>query len=419
MTGVPSNLKAGSPLSGIVVVEFGGDVGVAFAARMLAGYGAEVIKVEPPAGDRIRFMPPLARELGPTPTHAYLDAGKKSVCLDITSQLHVKAMILVLETADVLLIGFPKADLHQLLGLSPSGFRQRFPELMIVSNTPYGESGPRAGRPATALTSFAAGGQMAVSGNPEREPIKTYGYQAEYQAGMHLFGIVLAGAYKLRTAGPPGDVELSVQEAQASSLEGAGPRTFNGAPIPPRVGNTLSPIWRTYPCQDGYAGVWVNPPNVQSFFMSLGRPDLAEKFRTQMPGPTDPELEELVGGLLAPLTREEVLALAVEKGIPLSYVATLDDVLESPHIAATDLWLELGPEAGRYKVPGTPIRSAEMTFELTPAPELGEHTVDVLRSIGGLEEPEIRQIEGDLARLREDPHGSGSVGSQSKQESKT
>jgi crotonobetainyl-CoA:carnitine CoA-transferase CaiB-like acyl-CoA transferase len=376
------------PLQGISVVELGSGTGIALAARMMAGYGADVVKVEPPTGDPSRRsgpFPPGADGAGTSAETSaaflYLHGGKRSVIIDLEADGRDRLRPLI-AGADVVLVDLPDAD-RTRLGVDRAWLQAAAPDAVVVSVSPYGETGARSGWLTSDLVAFATGGQMSLMGEPDREPLKSYGNQAELQAGFHVYGAALAGIRLRGRTGSGQFVRIDVQQVQASSMEAQGPMAYNHDPLPPairsRSGNGSRAIWSQYQCVDGYVGVFVNAPNLPAFFAAIGRPELLERI-------TD---AEFVGSELGPIvarwcaerTMQQVYDAALEFGAPFSYVATPEVLLASETVAATGIWREVDhPVAGRFRVPGPPVRSAELAFDLAPAPLLGEHTADLLPS---------------------------------------
>ncbi|MBM9465925.1 CaiB/BaiF CoA transferase family protein [Nakamurella leprariae] len=372
------------PLQGISVVEVGSGPAIALAARMMAGYGADVVKVEPPTGDpsrRVGPFPPGARDTETSAAFLYLHGGKRSVVIDLVRTDGRDRLRSLIDGADVVLVDVPDAD-RTRLGVDRSWWKAVAPDAVVVSMSPYGETGPRSGWLTSDLVAFATGGQMSLMGEPDREPLKSYGNQAELQAAFHVYGAALAGLRLRDRTGSGQYVRIDGQQVQASSMEAQGPMAYNRDPLPvaftSRSGNGSRAIWSQYECVDGYVGVFVNAPNLPAFFAAIGRPELLERM-------TD---AEFVGSELGPIvaqwcaerTMQQVFDAALEFGAPFSYVATPEVLLASDTVAATGIWRHVDhPVAGRFRVPGPPVRSAELAFELAPAPLLGEHTADVLR----------------------------------------
>src|SRR4029079_9356683 len=168
------------PLSQVRVVDLTTGVAGPMATKLLAGFGASVLKVEPPGGDPTRGWDPPG-------WFPYLNTGKSSLVLDPTgSAADAARRRELVDSADVV-VDDPLPAWHESVGLDLAAVREQRPDLVIVSVTPYGLDAAFEGRNASALTLFAAGGAMWLTGEPDREPVKNWGPQAEYEAGLHAF----------------------------------------------------------------------------------------------------------------------------------------------------------------------------------------------------------------------------------------
>src|SRR5439155_11720781 len=159
----------------------------AYCTKMMAGFGAEVIKIEPPGtGDSLRAMAPFWKD-EPRPEtscfHLHLNACKKSISLDITQASGAELFKRLVRDASAVVESF-EPGLMTRHGLGYDELRQLNPSLVMTSITPLGQDGPYAGWKANELSSYAMGGYAHITGLPEREPIKAYGHVAEYHAGM-------------------------------------------------------------------------------------------------------------------------------------------------------------------------------------------------------------------------------------------
>ncbi|MXY71655.1 MAG: CoA transferase, partial [Dehalococcoidia bacterium] len=177
------------PLEGIRVLEVGTFVSAPYCGRLFAGYGAEVIKVEPPGGDIARAHGPFKDGVPDPETSAlflYLNTSKRSVELDLGSQAGRDAFLRLAADADVIIENYRPSD-ARALGLDYKRLRAVNPRLVLVSITAYGQGGPYAEYRSNNLIAFAMGGQMFLTGDPDKPPVKNGGYQADYQGGLNAF----------------------------------------------------------------------------------------------------------------------------------------------------------------------------------------------------------------------------------------
>jgi len=209
-------------LSVLRVLDLSEGVAGAFCTKLLAGFGADVIKIERPGGgDPLRRHGPFPDDL-PHPEKGalflYLNTGKKSITLDIGQRTGALILRRLVEGTEVVVESFPPRWLTEL-GMGYQSLARIKPRLVMTSVTPFGQDGPHAGYRATNLTAFAAGGQMAVTGDPDREPLKNGGYQAEYQAGLHAFAATAVAAFSADATEVGQHIDVAAVECMATALE--------------------------------------------------------------------------------------------------------------------------------------------------------------------------------------------------------
>jgi CoA:oxalate CoA-transferase len=395
------------PVSGFTVLELGEGVSAPFCGKLLADYGADVIKAEPPQGEAARRHGPFPDDLPHSEKSAlflYLNTNKKGITLDISTASGARLLRRLVEEVDVLVENQPPGRLEDL-GLSPRELAQVNPRLIMVSVKPFGAG--RYGRwTATNLTSFASGGQMYLTGDPDREPLLTAGYQAEYQAGLNAFAATLAALLGLAVMEVGQHIEVSAMECQACALEIYLPDYAyrRSKALSGRRGNTNSAVIGLYPCKDGYLGIHAMPRQFAALAQAMGREDLAtdERFRDVRSRLLhNDELEAELYAWAATQTREKAYRRAGELRAPIAPVLNLEEVVTSPQMKARRCFQEVDhPAAGRWVYPGPPFRltgdsSADdgWGWRAGRAPLLGEHNEDIFGELLGLERT-------DLVRLR-------------------
>jgi crotonobetainyl-CoA:carnitine CoA-transferase CaiB-like acyl-CoA transferase len=214
------------PLHGITVLDLTHHVAGPFATHLLAAYGADVIKIERPGtGDPARMSGTF---VGGEPHQdrstrfLYLNTGKRSLVLDLKRAEGRERFLELARQADAVVENFAPRVLPSL-GLDWSTLRAVNPRLVLTSISNFGQTGPHRDWAATNLTLFAAGGQMALTGESDREPLVNGGTQALMQAGLHGFAATVTALFGARSHGRGAQVDISIQEVQAASLEAAGP----------------------------------------------------------------------------------------------------------------------------------------------------------------------------------------------------
>ena len=389
-----------STLADLRVLDLSDGVAGGYCGKLFADYGADVLKVEPPSGDPIRRQGPFPddrpdREAGAL--WLYLGTNKRSVTLDISQSTGQRLLRRLVEDANVIVESFRPGYLDSL-GLGFQALRSIKRRIVVVSITPYGQSGPKAGWRATNLTSFASGGQMSLTGEPDREPLVNAGYQAEYQAGLQAFAAAAVAAHQADATEVPQHVDISAQECMASALELYLPWwAYLKRDISRRGGNVLSSMVGVFPTADGHIGLHIMPRNWPWFARAMGREDLIDdpRFRDNYTRlKHNDELMAIVSAWVAGQKAKEVYRQAGAARVPIAFVHTLADLLESEQLKAREYFREVEhPVAGRQTYPGPPFRMSEVEWTAGRAPLLGEHNREVYCG-------ELELGARDLARLR-------------------
>ncbi|MCH8995180.1 MAG: CoA transferase [Chloroflexi bacterium] len=399
-------------LSDLRVIELAEGIAGPYCAKLFADLGAEVIKVEPPEGDRSRRLGPYPNDtLDPEQSGLFLhlNTGKKSVTLDaaVTSgQVIVKKL---LEQADVLIAGEAPSRLAEW-GLSHDDLKNSLPKLIHVSITPFGATGPYRDYQGNSLTAMAMSTIMYNTGDPDRAPLTTGGTPAEYIAGIHAWiGALAAIAYR-SVEGRGQQVDVSLAEAAACADEyNAAMYAFQGA-IRRRFysRHIFGYPMDIMPCKDGHIvlipGAGGFPQRglteegaVSPMSLLLGNPELDQDplftsgqermVRWQ-------EIDELLMPWLAEHTANEIIETAQALRMPFAPVPTVKELLEDEHLGARAFFQPIEhPVAGELRYAGAPFRMSETPPSIGPAPRLGEHNEATLSGLG--------YSPDDLAILRE------------------
>ena len=386
-------------LDGIRVLEIGTFVSAPYCGKLFAGYGAEVIKVEPPGGDIARAHGPFRDETPHPETSAlylYLNTGKKSVELDLRAPAGLEAFFRLVEQSDVVIENFRPSDL-QALGITYGRLREINPRIVLISITAFGQQGPYADYRANNLTAFAMGGQMFITGTPEGGPLKNAGYQADYQGGLNAFSAGMLALLAAERDGEGQHVDISVQHAMAPLLESGIPYySYLGHWTGERRGNHMASFIGIYPCMDGHLGIHIMPRNWRPFCEATGRMDLFDdpRFRTQADRTLhNDELMAEFYAWAAGESKKEIYERAGRMRAPIAYVHTMADLLESPQLRDRGFIQRIThPVAGEAAYPGPPWWMGPDGWRSEPAPLLGEHTEAVLSNLAGMQPDEIRAL---------------------------
>jgi formyl-CoA transferase len=325
-----------------------------------------------------------------SPVHLHLNAGKRSVTLDIEAEADTLRRLIA--SADVLITDLPLAVLDPL-DLRWEVLREANPPLVMTQITPFGNTGPYRHYAGTNLIEMALGGQLKITGDPGKPPLCNFGAQAEYQAGLAAFAGTVANLL-LRDASGEGEyLDLSVQDVVAMNLEGRS-LTFNLGVMAERAGLNVSAVYGVYPCADG----WV--------FLSAFAPALWEQLKRAIVLPSsahgrgvggegfqellddrfqsqagrlehNDELQALLTGWTLSKTSDELRAFA-QKGYPITVAETPERLLASEQWANRNFVYEVAhPAAGTVPVLASPWQGPNTTAP-RPAPLLGEANEEIL-----------------------------------------
>ncbi len=386
----------------LTVIELAEGVAGPFAAKLLADYGARVIKVERPgAGDRARGQGPFPGDLPHRERSAlflYLNTNKLSLTLDYETPTGAAILSRLAEDADAIVEDHPTRR-RAGLGLDAQSLIAAVPRLVITQVSAFGASGPYGGRPWTNLTAYAGGGQMAMCGDPDREPLLAGGYQAEYQIGLHAYAATLAALWNAAQTEHGQIVDVGGMESMATTLELAlsnylyRRRPGAEAPAAPffagpaRRGNAQSAAIGLYPCADGYVGVHAMARQMPALLSMLGIDDASlgeDRLRR------NDELSAHIYAWAAERTKKEAYDLAGEHGAPLAFVHDMRDLYESEHLRYRGFLREVDhPEAGTLTYPRGPFVMSASPWREGRAPLLGEHNQEVLCGLAGLDKRDL------------------------------
>jgi crotonobetainyl-CoA:carnitine CoA-transferase CaiB-like acyl-CoA transferase len=384
-------------LEGAKVIDLSQEIAGPFCTKLLADYGADVIKVEPPhVGDKARHMGPF-KDDHPHPEKSglflYLNTNKRSLTLNLETATGRQILRRLVEGADILVESYPPGYLDGL-GLGYKELSAINPRLVMTSITWFGQTGPYKDFQGSEIVLYAMGGEMYSTGIPEREPIKTALTTSQVQAGA-MAAVATMGAYLLASAQGQGQhIDLSMMEAlcggidrRASALIGY---QYTGE-ITPRAGGMGVRGYPAgvYPCQDGYIEIVGGAAHWQRIVKMLGEPEfLKDPKWTQPTAQTDPQLYEEFMAFFIPWLMErskrEIWRIAQENHVICAPLNTPADVYDDPHFNQRGFFVDVEhPVVGRFRMPGRPFIMSETPWQLRrPAPLLGEHTEEILQELG-------------------------------------
>jgi len=395
-------------LEGLLVVDFSEGIAGPYCTKLLAGFGARVVKVELPRGD-------VSRQRGPYPDDQpnpeasglflHLNAGKEGIVVDYERPEGARVVRDLIAGADVVIESAVPGRLVDL-GLAADDLLGLRPSLVVCSVTPFGQTGPRRHDPATSITLFALGGPMSASGRADSEPLKLAGNVIEYQAGNTAFTAVLGALYYAGATGVGQHVDISNLETQAGSTDRIRAyhlaHQYSGTVVlrDSAVGRRVGGAGGRFVAADGVtvtpgAGVW--PTHIERMVATLDEPRITDLLAEEGPAAVSAAgdlVNPVIAAWVAQRSGRQAMREAQANGWPIVVVNNPLSILTDEHLAARGFWREIDhPIAGRLPYAGPPWRIDEGGWgPATAAPTLGCHTDAVLAQVAGYDEDEIRSL---------------------------
>ena len=383
----------GGALAGTLVVELGGMVSGPFCTRLLADYGATVIKLEPPGGDPLRELG-AADEAG-----AWFDGlntNKLSVVADLDTDDGRAVARAIVERADVVVESLAPGELDRRLDLTR-------PRLVVTSISPFGRTGPRSGCRGGDLTAAAAGGLAFITGDEDREPLVPGGHQIEHLAGLEAMAATLIALFHARRTGEGQRIDVSLQEVAAGTLECTVSTYEMTRAVRGRMG-TRHPAVHGVGMQRLADGRWLFVGTLPQQRMwdtvkaLMGDPEWARDGRWDDPHlrrRQADEVDALAAPVFARLATDEIYPAMKSGRVPVGLVRDIAD-LHSPagQLAARGYFTTLQDGDDRRAYPGPPWRMAPPWALRTRAPRLGEHDDEISELLG----PATRRGEATIGR---------------------
>ena len=372
-------------LSGYRVLDLGSGISAPWCTKILADYGAEVIKVETPGlGDATRRMGPFAGD-EPDPekslTFLYLNTNKKSVTVDPTSVSGRKLFYRMVADADVLVENYPPAQ-SQNLGLDYSSLSKVNPGLVVTSIAPFGHTGPYRDYQATDIVTYALSGLMYHSGDSDQPPLRSVLDQSFYVAGANGAAATQIALFARLSTGEGQHVDVSVAECLGAHLVQPLPYYNYMGAIKGRRPVRGSGFEELMPARDGYVAPSVQGSRPWEVIANLiGLEELQdEKFATGAGRVAHgEELKELLTVGLARWDRMPLFLASGEARLVFGMAQDAGDLVECPHLEDREFFVEVDHSVvGRAKYPGMAVRlPGEALTATQPAPLLGQHNVEI------------------------------------------
>lgn len=387
------------PLDGVTVIDLGQIYNGPYATFLMAMAGANVIKIEPPEGEKMRRRGTVGGAMLP---FAMLNSNKHFVSLNLKSEQGVAILKRMVAKADVFLENFAPGTTDRL-GIGPDEMLKLNPGLIYASGTGYGSSGPYRDRLAMDLTVQAMSGIMASTGFPDRPPVKAGPAVADFFAGIHLYGAVMTALFDKARSGKGRLVEVSMLESVYPSLASTlGLYYGSGGKNPPRTGNRHGGMaeapYNVYAAKDGWVALLcVSEKHWQSLLNLMGRDELAADPRfVDLQARVDNVdlLDEMITNWTSGITKDELVKLLSDGRIPNAPVREIDEVVNDPHMHSRGTLKRIEhPELGDVTLPtGMMMFGDAEELELIPSKKLGADNADIYGNWLGLSEQELEGL---------------------------
>lgn len=384
-----TDMSRSAPLAGIKVLDLTRVLAGPFATMLLSDLGAEVLKVEMPGvGDDSRHFGPFKNER--SLYFVSINRGKKSMTLNLKTDEGKEILRKLVAEHDILVENF-RPGVMDKLGFGYEELKKINPRLIYAVSSGYGHSGPDSAKPAYDILAQAAGGLMSVTGWPDQPPTRVGCSIGDIGAALFNSIGILAALHQREATGEGQKVDVAMLDAQVAILENALTRYQVDGKSPEPLGNrhpTISPF-QAYRASDDWLVVAIgNDALWQRFCSVVHRNDLASDDRFSTNPKRTEHLVEL-NAVLEPLFQQKTVgewsSLFGEMGIPHSRINNIEQVLQNRQVRARNMVVSVEDRlAGTVNVAGNPIKMSGMDDPTTrpPVPELGEHTVEVLQSLG-------------------------------------
>ncbi|MDE2075843.1 MAG: CoA transferase [Burkholderiales bacterium] len=386
-------------LAGIKVIELGQLIAGPFAGKTLADFGAEVIKIEPPAaegadegsgGDPLRQWRMLHK--GTSVWWQVQSRNKKSVVLDLRTEEGREVARRLIDEADVVIENFKPGTLEKW-GMGYEVLSQSNPGLIMLRISGYGQTGPYRERPGFAVVAEAMGGMRYLNGEPGRVPVRSGVSLGDTLAALHgVIGVLLAlqarhGSVSAQAPKGLGQVvDVALYEAVFNCMESLLPEYSAFGAVRQPAGSALPGIApsNAYPCADGMVVIGGNGDSIfKRLMQAIGRADLAgDPELASNPGRVKrvAEIDEAIGAWTKARSVDDVLAVLNEVSVPVGRIYNAADIAHDPHYRAREMILPVTTQDGlTVEVPGIVPKLSRTPGAITRrGPLLGEDTDDVL-----------------------------------------
>ena len=396
-------------LSGIRLLDLTHVLAGPYCSMLFADLGAEVIKIEPPDGEMIRDNPPCV-ETGKGGPHersrsAYflsLNRNKYGITLNLKHPQAVKIFKDLVKISDVVLENYAPGVMKRL-GIDYPVLTEANPRIIMCSISGFGQWGPYSQKTAFDIVAQAMSGLMSVTGYPDTPPTKVGTSLGDINAAVHAAFAIAAALWHREKTGEGQYIDVSMQEAMVSIMEGAVVRWTVGREILAPIGshNTNESPMAAYRCKDGYIIIGtVGNEHWERFCRAIGKQEWMKDPGYATKGlrwAKKWELAKEIEKSTTQFTVKEMEEKLDRERVANSPILNIQEVVEDPHLKARGYFLEVEhPVIGRTKISGFPYKLAKTPGEIDrPSPLVGEHNELILGKYLGISPGRVSQLKAD------------------------
>jgi len=357
-----------------------------YTTMLLADLGAEVIKVEPTWGEMTRFFPPLVN--GVAPNFVYFNRNKKCITINLKSEKGREILKELAKKVDVVVENFSPGTMEKL-GLGYEDLRKIKPDVIYAFLSGYGQYGPYHARPSFDIIAQAISGLMRLTGDehdPEGPPIHTAQAPGDLIPALFAVISILAAVHHKRRTGEGQKIDVAQTDCMVSVIPAFVGYALTGMTPKEQSKKYFTGVYGSFKTSDGY--------------VVIGSPMGAILDRlTKAIGVERIESRAVVDEWTKARTSKEVVRILEEAGVPVNEVLDMEGAMKDPHLIAREMFIvNEHPRAGKVRMPNFPVKFSETPGRvLTPAPELGQHNVEVLTTMLGYTKEEVAKLKQEGA----------------------
>jgi crotonobetainyl-CoA:carnitine CoA-transferase CaiB-like acyl-CoA transferase len=383
------------PIDGVRVLDLTHSITGPYATKLLADYGADVIKVERPGGDPSRRLGPFPGD-APHPeksgTFFYFNTNKRSVVLDLARPGGREAVLRLAAGADVVVESFRPGVLDSL-GLGWDVLHAVKPSLSLVSISNFGQTGPYRDYLGSELVLYGFAGEMYTMGVAEREPVKMFGTAALVQSGSAAAAGIMAALFASEFQGIGQHVDFAITDSHIGGADrrhvGAISFEFSGRRSTRQPMGARGILSGVYPCADGWVEFSAAGGRMDRLREMLNNPEWLADPKWAAPGALAnlelaQEFDGYFYGWLYEHTKREIWAKAREARVLCGPLFTVEEIRNDAHFSDRGFWASIQHAVlGSVEIPGRPFIMHDSPWEIRrPPPLLGEHTREILMESG-------------------------------------